>query len=339
MEEKDIREICRLHQLQCDSIEKATGSFDKELFFIDNKYLLRTSRQPMLEERKKINRVRDLKQVPKIVYASDQDIQKQDILSQRASDQDTSVQDTSDQRSAGSKIYYLILEYIHGCELFTSYDELNDQEIFEIGVRIADFLEELHGIKGEQYDIGHYVPIIPDYDQSWRSGHQSYWENIYSGVSKLQLSEELRQKLELSNQYINENLSCLEYEDGPVLLHNDFHYKNIIIDKHTFSGVIDWECSQFGEADFDLIHLVHWSLFPPSNGVDMMQLFRTIFLRFMKRHSIPAIEKRLTIYLLEHDFIQILWSEGKRAEEYLSRIDWWLSGNLENYIQKLKESL
>jgi aminoglycoside phosphotransferase (APT) family kinase protein len=314
MEEKEIREICKLHQLPCDNITKVIGSFNKELFFIDGNYLIRTSRQSMLEEQRRINRVKDLKQVPKIVYASDQN-------------------------STNSTLFYLILEYLHGCELFTIFQDLKDSEIQDIGIKIADFLSELHCIKGERYDIGHYVPILPDYDGSWRSGHQSYWNYIYDGLSIIQLSDELRQRLELSNQYINMNLSCLDYEGGPDLLHNDFHYKNIMIQNHTFSGVIDWECSQYGEADFDLIHLLHWSLFPPSMSVDMTILFRTIFLRYMKIHRIPMIEKRLTIYLLEHDFIQILWSEGKRSDEFFPRIGYWLSGSLEKYVQKLKESL
>jgi hypothetical protein len=55
----------------------------------------------------------------------------------------------------------------------------------------------------------------------------------------------------------------------------------------------------------------------------------------MKKSSIPMIEKRLTIYLLEHDFIQILWSNGEIADEFLPRIKWWVSGGLENYIQNM----
>ncbi len=314
MEENEIREICKLHQLQCNDITKMSGSFDKELFIIDDNYLIRTSKQPMHEELGRINRIKDLKQVPKMVYASDQ-------------------------KSTSSNLYYLILEYLHGHELFSIYSELNALEIQNIGIRIADFLSELHSIKGEKYDIGHYIPILPGYDRTWRSGHQSYWNFIYQRLNNIQLPDEIRQKLELSNQYINVNLSSLDFEGGPVLLHNDFHYKNIIIHNHTFSGVIDWECSQYGEADFDLIHLLHWSLFSPSEDVDMTNLFRTIFLQYMKNHSIPMIEKRFTIYLLEHDFIQILWSEGKRTDEFLPRIDYWLSGSLEKYVQKLKESI
>jgi thiamine kinase-like enzyme len=133
-------------------------------------------------------------------------------------------------------------------------------------------------------------------------------------------------------------MSSLDFENGPSLLHNDFHHKNIFIHNNTLSGVIDWECSQYGEIDFDLIHLLHWCLFPPSKEIEMKNLFNTIFLMQMKEYNIPMIEKRLTIYLLEHDFIQILWSKGKRADEFLPKIKWCVNGNLEKYLQSLINS-
>lgn len=309
MDEKAIREICRANQLPCSMITKLFGSFDKELFSVDDRYLIRTSKQSMLEEQNKINRVKDLKQAPKILYASDQS-------------------------STESDIYYLILQYVPGCELLTDYHNLEERDIREIGMELADFLHELHDLKANKYDIGHYVPIIPGYDKSWKSGHEIYWGDIYNSLKNIQLSVDALHMLELSNEYINANLSCLDYENGPSLLHNDFHYKNIIIHNNAFSGVIDWECSQYGEADFDLIHLLHWCIFPPSKDLNLTQLFTTIFRSYMKKNSIPMLEKRLTIYLLEHDFIQILWSQGKRADEMLTRISWWLE-NLEKYIQNI----
>lgn len=310
MEENEIREICRENQLPCNIITKVIGSFDKEVFSVDDKYLIRTSKQSMVDELFKFNRVKDLQHVPRLLHASDQN-------------------------STDCNMYYLILEYIQGHEFLAKYTDLSEQSIQNIGVEISDFLSELHKIKGERYDIGHYIPIIPGYDKSWRSGHKIYWDDIYKGVKDLQVSEELLQQLELSNEYINRNISSLDYENGPSLLHNDFHFKNIIIQDNSLSGVIDWECSQYGEADFDLIHLLHWSLFPPSKDLDMRLLFNTVFLLFMKNNNIPNIEKRLTIYLLEHDFMQIIWSQGKRAEEFLPRIKWWLSESLETYIKKL----
>lgn len=308
MDEEDIREICRINQLQCNKINKVIGSFDKELFIIDDKYLIRTSKQSMIEEQIKINRVKDLKHVPKIICASDQS-------------------------STDNNTYYLILQYVSGYELLTNYHSFQERDIHEIGMEIADFLHDLHNLKGEKYDIGHYVPIIPGYDKSWRSGHEKYWGDIYHGIRSIQLSEAAQQTLELSNEYINANISCLDYENGPSLLHNDFHYKNIIIHNNALSGVIDWECSQYGEADFDLIHLLHWCVFPPSKDLDMTLLLTAIFHSYRKISSIPMLEKRLTIYLLEHDFMHILWSQGKRAEELLPRIKWWVD-KLEKYIQE-----
>lgn len=310
MEEQEIREICLVNQLPCTKITKAIGSFGKELFFIDDKYLIRTSKQSMLDEQNKINRVKDLKHVPKIVYASDQNI-------------------------INCKNYYLILEYVQGNELLIDFKNLEEQNIKEIGIEVSNFLLDLHKIRGEHYDIGHYVPIIPRYDKSWRSGHKLYWDDIYKELKNIKLTADILQLLELSNDYINTNLSSLDYENGPSLLHNDFHFKNIIIHNNTFSGVIDWECSQYGEADFDLIHLLHWSLFPPSKDLDLTQLFNVIFLNYMKKNNIPMIERRLTIYLIEHDFMQILWSQGKRVDELIPRIKWSVSKGLEEYIQKL----
>lgn len=65
------------------------------------------------------------------------------------------------------KSYYLILDYLKGSELLSIYHELSDQKIHTIGIDIANFLFDLHRIKGEKYDIGHYEPIIPSYDKSW----------------------------------------------------------------------------------------------------------------------------------------------------------------------------
>lgn len=309
MDEGSIREICRAHHLQCNQVTKVAGSFDKELFFIDDEYLIRISKQSMLHEQLRFHRVKDLKHVPKILYASDQN-------------------------STDGNLYYLILQKVKGCELIEGYPGLKEGEIRQIGIEIADFLHELHNLKGERYDIGHYIPIIPEYDKSWKSGHEDYWNDICSKIKNSHFSEEADHVLELSNEYFWSNLSCLDYENGPSLLHNDFHYKNIIIHKNAFSGVIDWECSQYGEADFDLIHLLHWSIFPPSKDLNMTQLFTTIFQSYMAKSSIPMIEKRLTIYLLEHDFMQMIWSQGRRTEELLTRIMWWLE-NLEQYIHGL----
>ncbi|TAH67135.1 MAG: aminoglycoside phosphotransferase family protein [Anaerolineaceae bacterium] len=310
MKNQNIREICQRHQLQCNEVTKIIGSFDSGVFNVDDKYLIRTSKQSMIDEQNKINRIKDLEHVPHIISASEQ------IIEDRT-------------------IYYIILEYMQGTELLSVYNDLSDQDIHDIGTSISDFLTGLHSIKGEKYDIGHYIPIIPNHDKSWRTGHELYWDYIYKGIKEIQLDDCLTRLLELSNEYIKTNLSSLDYESGPVLLHNDFHVKNIIIHNKAFAGVIDWECSQFGERDFELIHLLHWSLFPPSKDIKMMNMFKNVFSLQMKINNVPMIERRLTIYMLEHDFMQIIWSTGKRADEFLPRIQYWLEGKQEEYLRSI----
>ena len=312
MNEKQVRDICESHQLTCKEIKKVVGSFEKELFIVDEKYLIRSSNQSMMDEKRKIDRTKNLNYAPKILYSSDQ-------------------------VSKDSKPYYLILEYMKGIEVFSGLKEMQKKKVHTLGLEISNFLNELHKIKGHKYDIGHYAPIIGDYDKSWKEGHQKYWLSIYQGLKDLSLADRVDRLLELSHDYIQQNISCLDFEAGPSLIHNDLHYKNIIMNQNTLSGVIDWECSQYGEADFDLIHLLQWTLMPPSSGSPMKDLFEIIFNDYMKKSKISMIEKRLAIYLLEHDWIKILWSQGKDVDDLLARIDWQLK-NLESHINLLLES-
>lgn len=39
--------------------------------------------------------------------------------------------------------------------------------------------------------------------------------------------------------------------------------------------------------------------------------------------------------MFEHDFIQIIWSKGKRGDEFLPRLKWWLEGKLEEYLRSV----
>lgn len=308
MEDSDIRMICHHHNLGCHHIRKVIGSFDKELFIVDNKYLIRTSKKSMTTEQEKINRIKNLHLVPHILYSSS--YIKEEVT------------------------YYLIMDYLNGEQLYSIINNLNDDKMTKIGNEISFFLTQLHSIKVDKYDIGHYITIIANQD-NWRVGHKKYWDYIVDGLKKLKLTDTQRSLLKKANDYIECHISCLDYQQKPSLLHNDFHYKNIIISGDSVSGIIDWECSQFGEIDFDLIHLLYWSFFSVSNNNNMKKIFRTVFISQMRQHHIIMIEKRLTIYMLEHDFIQLLWCNGSDKDIYTSRIKRCLDGELENYIVNL----
>ena len=131
---------------------------------------------------------------------------------------------------------------------------------------MPDFLDNLQKITGTSYDIGLYVPALPSFSGTWREGHQAYWEILKQGSEQLPLQPESIRVFEKAFHHLLAASSVLDFQSGPKLLHNDLHPKNTLLDQGKFSGVIDWECSQFGEADFELCHFIHWCVYPPEPG-------------------------------------------------------------------------
>lgn len=142
----------------------------------------------------------------------------------------------------------------------------------ELGKEVAAFMRRLHAVGGSAYEIGHYIPILPGFEGSWKSGHRKYWEYIGAKLEALGLSD--RPLIRDAFAFLESNSDSLDYQAGPTLLHHDLHPKNIIVEKGRFSGVIDGECSQFGEPDLELCHFIHCCLYPPSAGVDLVPFVR-----------------------------------------------------------------
>ena len=64
----EVNQICAKHQIEIKDLESTTGSFDKRIFFINQKLLLRVSEAPMTMEQEKFKRVAALNFVPKILH-------------------------------------------------------------------------------------------------------------------------------------------------------------------------------------------------------------------------------------------------------------------------------
>lgn len=50
--------------------------------------------------------------------------------------------------------------------------------------------------------------------------------------------------------------------------------------------------------------------------------------------DVPNIEKRLTIYQLEHELNQLIWNDWKQEEERMRRINGWLNGQVGVLLKK-----
>jgi aminoglycoside phosphotransferase (APT) family kinase protein len=281
-------------------------------YLIDDKYILRLSKSELSEE-KKHDRVKSIALVPKI-------------------------HSSGSYMAAGCNYYFMITDYMQGHDLYNVLQSLTDEQSIIIGREIACFLNELHSISGSAYDIGHYIPTVPGYTRSWKEGHMEYVNILRNGLTKLNLNIKSKQLISLTFDYIDANINCLEYQTGAKILHNDFHPKNIIIHKAGITGIIDWECSQFGEPDFEMAHLFHWCIYPPDHERRFELLLKTIYENLWITNTVPDIAKRLTIYQLEHELNQLIWHGLSQEEERMLRIKGWLNGQIEQLIENFTRS-
>ena len=307
---KTVNQICALHQIEITNLEPAAGSFEKNIFFINQNLLLRLSERPMTPEQEKFRRVAALNFVPKILHVG--------VL----------------KRAAGP-VYYTILTLLPGDDFVNVFQETTLAQQTQMGQDVAEFLDGLQEFTATHYDIGLYIPIIPHFLGTWKAGHQRYWEILERQSATQHLKPESSPVFASAFQFLRDSVAALEFQTGPKLLHNDLHPKNLLLNQGKFSGVIDWECSQYGEADFELCHLIHWCVYPPQSGIDYRPFLRALFHAAPKCTQVPNLARRLTIYQIEHEIQQIVW-QGSEAESWrVPRLVHWLAGGVEDLFREI----
>ena len=199
-------------------------------------------------------------------------------------------------------------------------------------------MARLHAFKDSRYDIGHYIPTIPRTESTWQQGHAHYLDLLQTRADSISMPKAHETVIRRSLEWVRTRMDSLSTQLGPILLHNDFHPKNIIIRDGNIAGIIDWECSQFGEPDFELSHILHWCIFPPEPGADL-----TIFTRaFLEDSSVlddvPDLSTRLTIYQIEHEINQIIWSLGDGSGMRCGRLEEWMAGRIDGFLARMKST-
>jgi aminoglycoside phosphotransferase (APT) family kinase protein len=302
-----VHRICAQHRIAVRDLRSITGSFDKRIFSINDAYLLRVSETSMEGEQAKFGRVAALRFVPKIMHVG------------------------ALEREAGP-LYYTLLTLLPGEDFVTAYAGTTAAQQEQLGKDVAAFLDELHAFAGTHYDIGLYIPAIPSFAGTWRAGHQAYWEILRRGAQALPLQPDSVGVFERAFRFLEASAAALDVQAGPRVLHNDFHPRNILLDRGRFSGVIDWECSQFGEADFELCHVVHWCAYPPRPDIDYRPFLGALFQASPHCARVPDLAERLAIYQVEHEIQQIIW-HGSEAEAWrVPRIERWIDGGVDDLL-------
>lgn len=299
----EVNQVCQRHGIECKEVKTITGSFAKQIFIINQELLLRVSATTMAGEQERFRRIAGLPFVPHIQHSG--------LL----------------ERTTGP-LYYILLSLLPGDDFINVYAETTITQQAQLGKDVALFLDTLHTLSGPTYDIGLYIPILPQFAGTWRAGHQEYWAHLQQGTAALPLKPESIALIEAAFRFLDTSIDALDFQTGPKLLHNDFHPKNIILNHGRFSGVIDWECSQFGEADFELCHLIHWALYPPKPTINFRPFLGALFQAQPQCTQVPRLAERLTLYQIEHELQQLIWHGGKREAERMPRIHRWLDGGV-----------
>jgi len=306
----EVNQICSEHQIEIDDLKSITGSFGKKIFFINNELLLRVSDTSMALEQQKFRQVSALNFAPKIIHVG--------LL----------------ERDAGP-VYYTLLTLLPGDDFVNVFHETSVGQQKQLGKDIAKFLDTLQEITGSHYDIGLYVPALPGFCGTWRDGHQKYWELLKQETETLHLKPDSMQVIERAYQLLQSSIGGLDFQTGPKLLHNDFHPKNLLLYQGIFSGVIDWECSQFGEADFELCHLIHWCLYPPNSSINFRPFLYALFDASPKCTQVPNLAQRLSIYQIEHEIQQLIWNGSDVESWRVPRLERWMDGAVDDLLSDI----
>jgi aminoglycoside phosphotransferase (APT) family kinase protein len=306
----DVRQICAEHGIKVHEIRSVTGSFNKKMYLINDEFLLRVSAASMALEQENFSRVAALDHVPKIIHAG--------VF-----------------EHAAGPVYYTLLTLLPGDDLVNVYGVTSVLEQIQLGRDVAVFLDDLHAFTGTHYDIGLYVPVIPSFSGTWRAGHQAYWDILHQGTTALQLQADSHQVFAQAFRYLQASVEALDYQTGPKLLHNGFHPRNVLLDQGKFAGVIDWECSQYGEADFELCHLIHWCLYPPEAEMKFQPFLRSLLQSTPKCAQVPHLAQRLTIYQIEHEIQQIIWNSTQAESERVPRLVRWIAGDVDRLFREI----
>lgn len=233
---------------------------------------------------------------------------------------------------AGPGKTYVLLRRLPGLDCVAAAGALDEAGEAALGRDLARFLDELHERRGGTYDIGHYVPLVPAFAGGWAEGHAAYRAYLRRATEGLPLATADRGVLEEAFGFLESLRGALAHEEGPVLLHNDLHPKNIVVHEGMFSGVIDWECAQYGEPDFELCHLVHWLVFPPEPWAARPGILAALLEAGPRCARVPRLAERLAVYEVEHELAQLHWSGGSAAGTRIPRIRAWMEGAAERAL-------
>lgn len=138
---------------------------------------------------------------------------------------------------------YMVLEYLPGDDAESVLPQLTDEEQYAAGLLSGSELKKLHKFT---------APLeIPSWYEVKKQKSDKYLEKL-KGIP---VAEDIKSLLE---KYIKKNEHLMEGRPN-TFLHDDFHPTNLVINKKSFSGIIDFQRMDWGDPLHDLTKLGFFS--------------------------------------------------------------------------------
>ncbi len=198
---------------------------------------------------------------------------------------------------------FTVQEYIHGKQLHKILEQ-NIIEDFNLELSTSKFINLFENI-GEILGKLHQIKFSSFYENINEIGkeNEKTWSEIFHKRLNIEIQEAKKNKLsniEEMTDFFKENEALIEEENEAVLLHNDFHSKNIIVKDDLsaaikINGIIDFDNWGIGVKAEDFVKFKHWDL----EFLNQPELNRAFYQGYTKYHKVDKdFEKKIEIYSL-----------------------------------------
>lgn len=195
---------------------------------------------------------------------------------------------------------FSIQEYIHGKSLKNLYDKykgeifsFNKSKFLNLFSDIGEILGKLHNIKFNSFQPDIYN-LGKEVKSNWLEIINSEFEDQIQEAKKSKFNQE-----EEIRDFIKEHIYLLENETEPVLIHNDFQWKNIIIKddpiKFQIKGIIDFDNWRIGVRAQDFVRMENTTF----KGINQKDIRLKFYEGYQKYCNIDKdFYKRIDLYSL-----------------------------------------
>lgn len=212
---------------------------------------------------------------------------------------------------------YSIMSKIKGTTLDKAYKKAQDKKLIE---RAGETLAKIHSIKFGSFGWIVNKKVHPRF-RTWHKFIHYDLEEKLKKLSKSMLIE--KEHIFKCHKRLHDFQTLLKVRSKPCLLHKDYHFPHIIIDKGGINGIIDMEWATAGHNELDIAKSEWWMF-------DRLPRLKPYFLKGYQRFGSVSKE-----YKKRKEMYEIILLISSIAFSYEMKNKRWLAYN----VKKIKTIL